>query len=155
MSIRRIKAVDRFYVVAMGFAAADFIDSGERDENGMIRSDTNWPAGYVIAWFESKDQQRNHPAFRAQREIDRVFSGRVFIDGESGLSIPKMHAAKAQEAREVKFNGLTDLAKLPFIAEELLLQPEKSIAEIADEIWAEHIIDAPPEAARTAAKRSL
>lgn len=154
MSIRHIKAVRRYYVVSTGYGEDDFITSGEMSPNGTIPTNTEWPAGAKITWSSKREHQQTHPALLSRSKTIASFSAKVRIDAESGIDVAATHAAKAQEARLVKFNGVTDTDQLPYIAAEIALQPEKTMLEIADEIWTEHTGVASSEATRTYNKRT-
>lgn len=155
MSIRKKKAVERFYVISTGYTIDDFVYAGEAQLDGTYREDTDWPSGFGVSWFATEAQQKKHPAYAAHLERERLTTGIHNIDNSTSVNITRAHAAKAQEAFKVKFESATDLSKLPFISAELSRQPTKSLSEIADEIWAEHISEADAEAARTEAKRNL
>lgn len=155
MSVRKKKATDRYYIVSTGYTADDFVYAGEAQIDGTYREDTDWPSGFKLSWFPALELQKKHPAYAQYLEEERIKTGIQNIDNGTSVNITRSHAAKAMEARAVKFDGITDLAKLPYISAELSRQPSKSLNDIADEIWAEHIADADAEAARTEAKRNL
>lgn len=155
MSIRRIPAKDRYYVVSTGFTIDDFVYAGSAQIDGTYREDTDWPSGYSVSWFPTITQQEKHPSYAAYLENERMNLGIQNIDSLTSVNITRAHAAKAQEAFKVKFESVTNLVEIPFIAAELARQPSKSLNDLADEIWTEHIAEADAEAARTEAKRNL
>lgn len=156
MSVLWTDAPKLFYIVLRddSFDEGDFIMSGEA-EAGLYPFDTSWPDTVRVVWFDTEYEQQQHPALLRRTKKTAIRVARHTIDGQSGLNITRNHAAKAQEAAAVKFDLITDTARLPFLAAEQAKRPHMSIFEIADEIWAQHVQDAVVEADRVDSKRQL
>lgn len=157
MSIIWTPAQRQYYVVMRDdtYDEGDFLASGQQNEDGRYPYNTDWPASRRIIWYDTEEDQQSHPALIAKDQIVFISSEESRIDSASGANITRNHASKAREAERIKFDNWTDLTRLPFIAADQALRPSMSIGQIADEIWAEHIAEAGPEAARVQAKREL
>lgn len=155
MSIVKRKALKRFYVVSIGFDASGHITDGQADAMGFVDENTDWPAGAEYSWFDTIDQQCEHPAFRAHKKQTDLRAASSSIDSETGLAqIAKRHANKAAEADRVLHDGVVDLARVPFLSAELAKRTNgETLNDIAAEIWGQYSADALPESERIQLKR--
>lgn len=146
---RRITAAAPWHVIATGYSADDFI--------GMARGDALLPAECAVSdvfWFPTIYEALQHPAARDFHESKLLRKVLNNVDGEHGVRKGVMHSAKAREAERVKFDNVTDLNRLPYLAAEVATRTDgATLAQVADEVWAKHVFDATAEALRVQARR--
>ena len=148
---RVVKAKLPWHVIATGYTPEDFVSMGRGDafiQPGCTEDD--------VSWFETEEQAMQHPAARERVPKLKEAKALKMIDGESELDRGDMHTNKKHEAELVKFESVTDPARLPFITAELSMRDDGSTADdIANEWWAKHTESAGPEAERIDKKRKV
>jgi len=148
---RVIKAKLPWHVIATGFTQDDFITMGRGDailQPGCTEDH--------VSWFETEQQALQHPAARDGVNAQTKVKTLQMIDAESELVRGDMHTIKKHEAELVKFDGVTDPERLPYITAEIAKRNDGSTAlAVADEWWSKHLESADPEADRIDLKRQV